>query len=82
MPADVAAIIGGYVARHEQWKGLAYRIESRGTEGGLDVYSVVDLTEERRLSEHHEELSPGGGTSFVVFYDARVREVVRHRHFQ
>lgn len=83
VPADVAAILDRHVARHEQWRGLEYRIERHGLEDGLEAYRIVDRAEERRLSaQRPEEIVPGGGTSFVVVYDARARAVVKHLHFQ
>lgn len=69
------ATVQRYVAKTKHWKPAAYRIEKHGQARGCTVCLVLYLAD---LKSRH----PGGGESFLAYYDPSKRKVVKPFYFQ
>ena len=72
------AVIKTYVNTSRGWKISDYRIEERGRDGGLIIYVVVYLEDEKNPNPY-----PGGsGKSFMVYYDPQKQAIIKDLAFQ
>ena len=72
---DPIAIVHKYVAAHQGWKTSDYTVKEDHKEEGFTVYLVFYLPDKKMGY-------PGGGESFLAYYDPVTRSVVKEMHFQ
>ena len=72
---DPIAIIHKYVSSHQHWKPTEYKITEDHKERGFTVYLVFYLADKNM---HY----PGGGESFLAYYNTKTHTVAKEMHFQ
>jgi hypothetical protein len=69
------SLVHKYVAEHKGWKASDYTISEDHKEEGFTTYLVFYLPDKKMGY-------PGGGQSFLAYYDPVTRKVVKEMRFQ
>ena len=72
---DPVGVVQKYVGAHKSWKTSDYKISEDHKGNGFIVYLVFYLPDKKMGY-------PGGGESFLAYYDPKISAVAKEMRFQ